>query len=324
MDEKGGQGSKTDREDESRPNPDAGVGVACGMTAFLIWGLSPLYWKALAAVPAFEILMHRMVWSFVFLVPILVVMGGWGDLLAALRRPRTVGVLCLTTVVVATNWFVFIWAINHDQVLQTSLGYYINPLVNVMLGMVVLKERLRRLQWIAVGLAGVAVTGLTVFYGQFPGIALWLALTFGCYGLIRKMAAVGALVGLTVETFLLSVPAAGYLVYLDRAGAGAFYRDGPATSFLLMGAALVTALPLLLFTLGAKRIHFSTVGFLQYLAPSCSFLLAVFVFGEPIAPAQLIAFALIWTALGLYTADSVRVYRRAARRLETPRAGKAG
>ena len=286
------------------------VGLAAACAAFLIWGLSPIYWKSLKSVPAFEILMHRMIWSFVFLLPLIAGQRRFAEFRAALTSRHSLIALTASTLLVGVNWFLFIWAINTGHILQTSLGYYINPLVNVFLGMVFLKERLRPLQIAAVVLAAISVSMLTFGYGRFPWVALTLAFSFGFYGLIRKIAPVGAVVGLAVETLLLSLPAAAYLIYLETAGAGHFLRGSWQVSALLMGAALVTALPLLLFTTGARRLHLSTMGFLQYIAPSCTFLLAVFVYGEPLDAAKLKAFLLIWTALVVYSVDSVRHYRR--------------
>ena len=288
---------------------DSPLGVALATAAFLIWGLSPIYWKSLSVVPAFEILMHRMIWSFVFLAPLVLILGHLNALIKALTTGRTLLILTGTTLIVAFNWFLFIWAINSGHILQTSLGYYMTPLVNVLLGVVFLKERLRRLQLVAVGLAAVGVTYLTLSYGLFPWVSLALAVSFGFYGLIRKVAPVSALVGLTVETLLLSLPAAGYLIYLDHAGRGAFINAGTTITLLLLGAALMTGLPLLLFTMGTKLLRLSTVGFLQYIAPSCTFLLAVLVYREPLVPSQLITFGLIWTALAIYSYDSVMAHK---------------
>ncbi len=293
----------------SRP-PESAVGAACAVGAFLIWGLTPIYFKTLRAIPAFEILMHRMVWSFLFLLPFVVFTDRRKEFRTVISTGRTMVVLLLTTMLVSSNWFVFIWAINSDRILQTSLGYYINPLINVMLGVVFLKERLRPVQLVAVILAAVGVVYLTIEIGRPPWIALFLAFTFGFYGLIRKIAAVNALVGLTIETLLLSIPALAYLGYHYIDGSGAFLRSDVRTDILLMSAALVTALPLLLFTTGARKIHFSTIGILQYIAPSCTFLLAVFVYREPFRTAQLWTFILIWTALFLYSIDSVIYFRR--------------
>ncbi len=294
-------------EIEAPPQPLAGVTYAGA--SFLIWGLSPIYWKALAAVPAFEILMHRMIWSFLFLTPLVLLQGQRRELARALTTRSTLAILLVTTLLVGCNWFLFIWAINGGHILQTSLGYYINPLVNVLLGVIFLRERLRRLQTAALALAFGGVFYLTVSYGQFPWVSLALAFSFGFYALIRKVAPVSPLVGLTVETLLLSVPALTYLVYLDRMGAGAFLRASGATSLLLAGAALMTGLPLLLFTHGTKRLHLTTIGFLQYIAPSCTFLLAILVYDEPLHAPQLWTFILIWSALALYSWDAVRHYR---------------
>ncbi len=287
-------------------------GVLLASTAFVMWGLSPLFWKQLGAVPSFEIIMHRMVWSFLFLMPLLVILNQWRDFLKALGNRRTTLLLCGTTLIVGGNWLAFIWAINHDMVLQASLGYYINPLVNVLLGMVFLKERLRPLQIAAVFIAGCGVLYLTFAYGRFPWVALFLAFSFGFYGLLRKTAPVGALVGLSVETFLLSIPALFYLFYLEAKGVGAFNHMGPRTDLFLSMTALLTALPLLLFTTGARLLNLSTIGFLQYIAPTCSFLLAIFVFKETAVPAQMITFAAIWVALAVFTLDGLLHRKRRA------------
>ncbi len=284
-------------------------GVVFSASAFLIWGISPIYWKALGAVPALEIILHRIVWSFFFLVPLVIIMRRWQAFKDALKNYRTVLILLFTALIVGGNWLLYIWAVNTDRLIQASLGYYINPLVNVVLGMVFLKERLRPPQIVAVILAAAGVLYLTVYYGEFPWIALVLAVSFGFYGLIRKIVPVGSLVGLTVETLLLSIPALVYLFYLDSLGAGTFWRINLTMDLLLMGCAIATATPLLFFTLGARRLNLSTVGLLQYIAPSCMFVLAVFLFREPFAKAQVVTFILIWTALAIYSTDSVRHYR---------------
>jgi chloramphenicol-sensitive protein RarD len=289
-------------------------GVAYATSAFLIWGISPIYWKALGAVPALEIILHRIVWSFFFLVPLVILMRRWQEFKDAFKNYRTVLILLFTALVVGGNWLLYIWAVNTDRLIQASLGYYINPLVNVVLGMVFLKERLRPPQIVAVLLAAAGVLYLTVYYGEFPWIALTLAVSFGLYGLIRKIVPVGSLVGLTVETLLLSIPALVYIFYLDSHGAGAFLRVSLKLDLLLMGCAIATAMPLLFFTLGARRLYLSTVGLLQYVAPSCMFVLAVFLFREPFSKVQVVTFIFIWTALAIYSADSVRYYKRAEQR----------
>ena len=303
---------------DEKTRSDTILGVVYAASAFLIWGISPIYWKALRAVPAFEIILHRMVWSFFFLVPLILVMRRWTDFIDALKNYRTLLTLLFTALIIGANWLLYIWAVNNDNLLQASLGYYINPLVNVVLGMVFLKERLRPPQILAVLLAAAGVLYLTIYYGEFPWIALALAVSFGLYGLIRKIAPVGSLAGLTVETLLLSIPALIYLLYIDSQGVGTIFRVNLKLDLLLMGCALATAIPLLFFTLGARRLYLTTVGLLQYIAPSCMFLLAVFLFREPLVKAQVVTFIFIWTALAIYSTDSVRYYRRAERNLSNP------
>lgn len=288
---------------------DTVLGVGYAASAFLIWGISPIYWKALRAVPALEIILHRMVWSFFFLVPLIIIMRRWQEFIDTLKNHRTLLILLFTALIIGGNWLLYIWAVNNDNLLQASLGYYINPLVNVVLGMVFLKERLRAPQILSVVLATAGVLYLTIYYGEFPWIALTLAVSFGLYGLIRKVAPVGSLVGLAVETLLLSIPALVYLFYLDSQGQGSIFRVSLKLDLLLMGCALVTAIPLLFFTLGARRLYLSTIGLLQYIAPSCMFILAVFLFHEPFSSAQVVTFIFIWTALAIYSTDSVRYYR---------------
>lgn len=298
---------------ETPSSSTAVIGVISAATAFLIWGASPIYWNLLKAVPALEILTHRIAWSFIFLAP-LVLIQGRRELISALKDKFNLMMLTVSTLMVALNWLIYIWAVTHDQVLQASLGYFICPLVNVVLGTVFLKERLRRAQIVAVVLAAGGVFYLTIYLGQIPWVALSLAISFGLYGLIRKTVATGALVGLTVETLLLFIPAVVYLFYLDRIDAGFFWRDGWRVSIILIGTILPTAPPLLLFTFGARRLNLSTVGFLQYIMPSCAFMLAVFLYQEPFEKAQLFTFVAIWVALAIFSIDSVvsgqRIYRR--------------
>lgn len=309
------------RQSSDGPGESA-AGIFSAVAAFLIWGLSPIYYKAVGHVPAFEVLLHRMVWSFLLLICIVATTGRRSELRGVLTDLRRFRILVFTALLVSSNWFVFIWAIHTDRILHTSLGYYINPLVNVLLAMIFLKERLRRAQALAVVLAAVGVLLLTVEIGRLPWISLYLAVSFGFYGLIRKTAPVNAIVGLTVETLLQSVPAGAYLLYLHVRGAGAFGHAGLPTAALLVCAALVTAVPLVLFTAGARQIRFTTVGLLQYIAPSCTFLLAVFVYREPFTGTQLLTFVLIWTALGIYTFDMVRSHRRTGRHKRAAEPGR--
>jgi chloramphenicol-sensitive protein RarD len=294
----------------SKARRETTAGVLYAGMAFLIWGISPVYWKAMQQVPAFEIVTHRVVWSFVFLIGLTLAQHRWDEFQRVFKTPRTMLTLTLTTLLVSGNWLLYIWAVNAGYMLQASLGYYINPLVNVLLGMVFLKERLRRPQALAVLLACAAVIFRTVSYGELPWIALTLGFTFGLYGLIRKVAPVGSLVGLTVETLLLTVPGIAYLVTLEGQGTGALFHGSRALDALLIGTGVFTAVPLLFFNLGARRINLSTVGLMQYIAPSGMFLLAVFVYGEPFTVVHLWTFALIWAALALYSIDSLRAYRR--------------
>ncbi|MCU0305701.1 MAG: EamA family transporter RarD [Thermoanaerobaculales bacterium] len=285
---------------------DLRAGVAYGVAAYGIWGLVPLYFKAVAEVAPLEVLAHRIVWSVVLLLPLAQLRGQWPVLRAAVADRRTLAVLALTTVLIATNWFVFILAVDTGRVLEASLGYFINPLVNVFLGMVFLGERLSRPAAAAVGLAGLAVAVQTAAVGAAPWIALTLASSFGVYGLLRKTAAVGSVVGLTIETALLAPAALGFLVWSGRSGSLAFGGGDPLLSGLLALAGVVTAVPLLAFTSAARRLRLTTMGFLQYLSPTGHFLLAVLVFGEPLDPVRLASFACIWVALAVFTADQLR------------------
>ena len=289
------------------------VGLAFGLAAYLWWGFVVFYFKAVDHVPALEVLGHRVVWSVVLLGALLGLRGRWREAIRALAHRPTVIALLATTALIAVNWYTFIWAVTNEHVMQASLGYYINPLVNVLLGFVFLRERLRRVQMIAVGLAFVAVLLLTLRVGEFPLVSLVLAFSFGFYGLLRKTMRVDGLVGLTVETTLLLPVAVGYLIVLERGGGGNFVAGSGLDRVLLIAAGVVTALPLLWFANAARRLDYATVGLLQYIAPSMQFAAAVVVFGEPFGRVQLVSFLLIWTALALYTTDSLRRAHRARR-----------
>jgi len=285
-------------------------GLIYAAAAFVIWGLSPVYWKALGAVPALEITMHRVIWSFLFLMGLILMQRRRHEFAEILKNGRMLLTLLSSAILVSGNWLLYIWAVNNNYMLQASLGYYINPLVNVMLGLLFLRERLRRPQILAVLMAAGGVLYQTISYGEFPWISLTLALSFGLYGLIRKVAPVGALVGLAVETMLLSPPAVIYIVYLNSQGADTIFRVSLKLDLLLIGCAPLTAAPLLFFTLGAKRLHLSTVGLMQYIGPSGMFLLALFYYHEPFTAAQIWTFVMIWAALVIYSTDSVIYYRR--------------
>jgi chloramphenicol-sensitive protein RarD len=288
------------------------IGVLHAIAAYGFWGFVPVYYKAVAHVPVFELLGHRVVWSMVLTSALMLAVRGWRVALQALQTARALWLLCITTVLVATNWTIFMWAIANDRVLDASLGYYINPLVSILLGFVFLRERLNRLQILSVGLATVGVAVLTVSQGGPPWVALALAFSFGLYGLLRKIARLGAIAGLNCETLLLVVPAVAYLSYLAAQGAGQFAVVSRTMDLLLAFAGVATAVPLLLFTSAARRLRLSTIGFLQFLAPSIHFLLAVLLYGEPFTRGHTVCFGCIWTALTIFTFDSLRPARKSA------------
>ncbi len=301
--------TRTDGDARAVARREARIGVAYALAAFGFWGLVPVYFKLLGQVPALEILAHRVVWSVVFCAGLATISGRWPAIRSALSSRAVIAPLVASTLFVGTNWLVFIWAVLNDRVLDSSLGYFINPLISVLLGLVLLRERLSRWQGLAVLLAVAAVLTLALVRGRVPWVSLTLAGTFGCYGYIRKVARVGALDGLFVETLLLAPVAVLYLVFWQ--GAAAFGPGDPMTAGLLVVGGVVTALPLLWFTAGARRLRLATVGLLQYIAPSTQFLLAVFLYREPFTTGDLVAFALIWLALAVYSADSLARARAA-------------
>lgn len=287
------------------------LGLVYGLAAYLWWGFAVIYFKLVAHVPPLEVLAHRVVWSLVLLGAWLAFKGRIPELRQVVRHRRTLAVLGASTLLIAANWLIFILAVFHGKVLQASLGYYINPLFNVLLGMVFLGERLRRVQWLSVALAAVGVTYFAISLGRPPWVSLLLVSTFGLYGLLRKVVGAGALVGLTVETALLLPLAIGYLVTTGVRGEmvfGGTWHD----SWLLALGGVVTALPMLWFANAVRRLRLATVGFLQYLAPTCQLLLAVLVYGEPFTPAHGVTFACIWAALAIYSAEAV-VFSRQGR-----------
>ncbi|MES2355061.1 MAG: EamA family transporter RarD [Pseudomonadota bacterium] len=288
-------------------SPRSGVLYAAG--AFFIWGAVPIYFKALRSVSPFEVISHRVVWSVLFLLLLLRATTGFTDLRTILREPRLLARLTLTSALIACNWLVFVWAVNADRVLDTSLGYYITPLMNVLFGFLFLKERLRPAQQIAVVLVIVGVANQIWQLGLLPWVSLVLAVTFGCYGLLRKQTQVDAVNGLLVEILVATPFAVAYLVYSWHNGTAQFRHQSFFIDTLLVLAGVITAIPLLMFAAGAKRLRLATLGFLQYLAPSMTFLLAVFVYGEPFGHAQAITFVFIWSGLIVYSLDTWRVSR---------------
>jgi chloramphenicol-sensitive protein RarD len=285
-------------------------GLAYGLAAFGFWGLVPIYFKAVASVPALEVLAHRVVWSVVILGLFLTWKRRWGEVAEAVLVTRNLGLLTVTTLLVGANWYVFIWAVANDRVLQASLGYFINPLVNVLLGVVFLRERLSRAATAAVVLAVVGVGWLGVRVGALPWISLFLAFSFGLYGLLRKLTPVKPVPGLMVETTLMAPAAFIYLAATASSGVLYFGTGSIRLDLLLVAAGAVTALPLLWFTAAARLLPLTTVGFLQYIAPTLQMVLAVAAYGEPLTRDHLVTFGCIWTALAIFSADQVRMQRR--------------
>ncbi|MDQ3248602.1 MAG: EamA family transporter RarD [Chloroflexota bacterium] len=287
-------------------------GMWYALGAYLIWGFLPLYWKALPGIPALEILSHRVVWSFLLLVGVLVYRRHWRWIAPALRNRKTLLTFLAATTLLAINWLVYIWAVQSNYVVESSLGYFMNPLVNVLLGMLFLGERLRLWQWTGIGVATVGVVYLTLTLGTLPWIGLTLAFSFGFYGLLRKTALLNALEGLTFETTLLIIPVLLYLFYREGMGIGSFGHTDTWATFLLIFSGLVTATPLLLFAAAARRVSLATMGVLQYLAPTIQFLLGVFLYGEGLTSARLIGFSLIWMSLLIYSVEGLLQRRRVA------------
>jgi len=294
-------------DQQTRAATTAGVTYALG--AYGIWGVAPAYWKLLGALPPAPLLAHRVVWSMVFGLVLLTLTHRSGELAAVLRSRRQLLPILFSALLIGTNWFVFLWAVDTDRVLDTSLGYYINPLISVLFGVIFLGERLRPLQAVAVLLAAVGVLQMVVALGALPWISLVLAVSFALYGLVRKMAAVMPVVGFTLETCLLAPLAAAYLLVSDPRGGVVDLSSGLA--LLLVGTGPFTAAPLLCFNSAAKRLRLATLGLFQYIAPSLAFVLAVAYYGEPFTRAHAVTFSCVWLALAIYSVDSVRAARGA-------------
>jgi chloramphenicol-sensitive protein RarD len=278
-------------------------GIWYGIGAYVTWGLFPIYWKWLHNVPALQLIGHRILWSFLLLFIVILVSRQWRVFRVAALKPHVLRIYFVAAVLIGINWLVYVWAVNAGFIVQVSLGYYINPLLNVLMGVLFLRERLRPLQWIPLGLAAAGVLYLTWAFGSLPWISLTLAFSFGIYGLVKKTAPLGSLYGLTLETGLLFLPALLYLLCADAIGQGAFLHTGAISDVLMMGAGLMTTIPLLMFASAARRIPLSLVGILQYIAPTLQFLLGVLVYGEPFTHTQLIGFGIVWVALILFAVE---------------------
>ncbi|NRD76120.1 EamA family transporter RarD [Bacillus sp. BRMEA1] len=290
---------------------DTQLGAIYAGLSYFLWGLLPIYWKFLNNVDAQEILANRVVWSFLFMAVILLITRKWGLFLHTFkgfaRNKKQMYALITASILISINWFTYIWAVNNGHMIETSLGYYINPLVSILLGMIVLKEKLTGSQYISFGLAAVGVLVITVSHGKFPWVAIVLALSFGLYGLAKKMINVESSVGLTLETLMVTPIAAIYIVILFIKGSTAYLSAGFGTELLLMGAGVATAVPLLYFAKGAQKIPLSLLGFLQYIAPTLTLLLGIFVYHEHFSKIQLISFLFIWSALLIYSLSRTKL-----------------
>ena len=281
-------------------------GILYATACYTAWGLFPIYFKAINTISPMEILFHRMLWALLFLVMVLAWRKQWIWLPELLKKPKLILGFASSAVLLSTNWFIYIWAVNNDHVIDASLGYFITPLVSVLLGYVFLHERMRPIQWCAVGLAASGVIWLGFQTGHPPWIGISLACSFGAYGLLRKTAALGALEGLSLETFLLLPFALAYLTFLAINGQSGFLHSATSTQLLLLAAGPITAIPLLLFAAGARRIPLATLGLLQYISPSIQLLLGVWLYHEAFSAGRLIGFAVIWTGLLVYSAEGLR------------------
>ncbi|MDO9348187.1 MAG: EamA family transporter RarD [Anaerolineales bacterium] len=284
-------------------------GIWYAIGAYATWGLFPIYWKWLHAVPALQLVGHRIGWSFLLLCAVILLSKQWRAFRAAALTWRVLLIYLVAALLIGVNWLTYIWAVIAGLIVETSLGYFINPLLSVLMGVIFLRERLRPMQWLPIGLAAAGVLYLTFAYGALPWIALTLAFSFGLYGLIKKVAPLGSLYGLTLETGILFLPALVYLVYAEAAGTAAFLHTGAGSDLLLIGAGTVTTIPLLLFASAARRIPLSLVGILQYIAPTLQFLLGVLVYHEPFDQAHFIGFGIVWAALIFFGVEGFLAHR---------------
>jgi chloramphenicol-sensitive protein RarD len=292
-----------------------GPGFWYGLSAYMLWGLFPVYFKLIGFVPADQIIAHRIVWSFLLLLAVVTI--------GSLRRElvltgHAIRLYTVAALLIAVNWFIYVWAVTHNFIIETSLGYFITPLVNVLLGVVILGERLRRFQWVAIGFAAAGVGYLAVVHGTVPWIAIGLAVSFGTYGLVKKKAPLGSVVGLTLETGLLLVPALLFLAATEFRGTGAFMHLDPRSMMLVAAAGPITTLPLVLFAAAVQRIPLSAIGILQFIAPTVQFVLGVMVYREPFTVQKLVGFALVWMAVVLFGTEGIVANRRRSVRSAVP------
>lgn len=289
-------------------------GVASAVGAYTLWGFLPIYWKIIQQIPALEILAHRIVWCLLFMGIVLCATKGIFSFRQEIRsiasqRKRALGLIC-AALLITLNWLIYIWAVNDNRIVETSLGYYINPLVSVFLGIIVLKERLTFWQTAAVGLAGLGVLNLTWNFGTFPWVSVSLAVSFGLYGLVKKIVNIGAITSITLETLLLSPFALGYIIYLQHQGVGSFDLTLPMIAVMLVGSGIVTAIPMVLFSNSAIRLPLSVLGFIQYLSPTIALFIGVFLYHEPFSITHFLSFSLIWLALGIFSMARTKAFVR--------------
>jgi chloramphenicol-sensitive protein RarD len=278
-------------------------GIYAAVGAYILWGLLPIYWKFLGHVPVFQVLSHRIVWSFIFLGLAIVILGQWHSFRKAIQSPRVLFIYILTALLVGLNWFIYVWAVHQGFIIETSLGYFINPLISVLMGIIFLKERLRLSQWLPIIVAASGVIYLAIAFGSLPWISLSLAITWATYALLKKLAPLGSLYGLTLETAVLLLPAIIYLIWCENQNRGVFLHYNAASDLLLAATGIATSTPLLLFALAVQRIPLSLTGILQYIAPTIQFLIGLFIYHEPFNNQRLIGFILIWIALVIFALE---------------------
>lgn len=284
-------------------------GIWYGIAAYAMWGFFPIYWKLLHEVPALQLLGHRIVWSFLLLLAFIFITKRWKDFRSAAFNGKTLRIYTVAGVLLSLNWLIYVWGVNAGFIVETSLGYFINPLLSVLFGVIFLREKLRPMQWLPVVIAAIGVTYLTVTYGRLPWIALSLAVTFGLYGLVKKLSPLGSVFGLTLETGIVFPIAIIYLTVLQAGGSGAFLHDGTTVDLLLVGAGIVTTIPLLMFASAAKQIPLNMIGVLQYFAPTIQFLIGVFIYKEPFDHTRLIGFSIVWLALIIFWVENLIAHR---------------
>jgi chloramphenicol-sensitive protein RarD len=286
-------------------------GIWYGIGAYALWGFFPIYWKFLHQVSALQVIGHRIAWSFLLLAVYILITRQWHDFRAVAFQWKTIGIYSIAAVLLSLNWLIYVWGVNSGFIVETSLGYFINPLLSVLLGVIFLRERLRLTQWLPVALATIGVIYLTIVYGRPPWIALSLAFTFGFYGFVKKLSPLGSLYGLTLETGIVFPLALIYLAFVGLNGSGAFLHDGPLIDIFLAGAGFVTTIPLLMFASAAKQIPLTVVGLLQYIAPTLQFLIGVYIYKESFNFSQLIGFAFVWIALIIFAVENYAAHRAA-------------